>query len=96
MRAWVEAVHYFKTQREATIRILQTNLGDLEDDEVAFLYEDTAALLQPLPVPAEAAIQAMLDREDDPQARTHKPSEFVDLSFLREIEQSGFVSALYK
>jgi ABC-type nitrate/sulfonate/bicarbonate transport system substrate-binding protein len=94
MRAWVEAVHYFKTEREPTMRILQTNLGDLEEDEVAFLYEDTAALLQPLPVPAEAAIQAMLDREDDPQARAHQPSEFMDLSFLREIEQSGFLGTL--
>ena len=93
MRAWVEAVHYFKTQRADTIRILQANLAGLEMDELTFLYEDVAELLQPLPVPADESIQAMLDREEEPAARAHQPSEFVDLSFLREIEQSRFLDS---
>jgi ABC-type nitrate/sulfonate/bicarbonate transport system substrate-binding protein len=94
MRAWVETVHYFKTQREETIRILQANLSGLELDEITFLYQDVADLLQLPPVPSDAAIQAMLDREDDAAARTHKPSDFVDLTFLHEIEQSGFLATL--
>jgi ABC-type nitrate/sulfonate/bicarbonate transport system substrate-binding protein len=89
MRAWVEAVHYFKTDRAGTLRILQANLAELDQDELAYLYDEMNEYLAPLPLPSEAAIQAMLDREEDPQARNHRPSEFVDTSFLREIEQSG-------
>jgi NitT/TauT family transport system substrate-binding protein len=94
MRAWVETTHYFKTQRDETIRILQANLSGLELDEITFLYQDVADLLQLPPIPADAAIQAMLDREEDPAARAHKPSDFMDLTFLREIEQSGFLNTL--
>jgi ABC-type nitrate/sulfonate/bicarbonate transport system substrate-binding protein len=96
MRAYVEAVHYYKTERDHTIQILQTNLGGLALDEVAFLYDELNESLQPLPFVREDAIQAVLDREDEPQARSFKPSDFVDSSFLREIEQSGYVATLYR
>jgi hypothetical protein len=53
-------------------------------------------LYQPLPIPSDEAIQAVLDREPEPEARDLKPSDFVDISFLRELEQSGFVDQLYR
>lgn len=96
LRAYVEAVHFYKTQRDATIRILQANMGGLSAEEVAFLYDDLNEALPPLPVPREEALQAVLDREPDPQARNFKPGDFLDLSFLQEIEQSGFLATLYK
>jgi hypothetical protein len=36
----------------------------------------------------------MADR--DPRAKNAKPEQFIDASFLREIEKSGFVSKLYQ
>jgi hypothetical protein len=71
-------------------------MGDLDVEEITFLYEQTAELLQPVPAPTEEAIQAVLDGETEPQAKNFKPSDFIDLSFLRELEQSGYVSNLYK
>ncbi len=44
-----------------------------------------------LPIPSEDAVQAVLDREEAPEARAFRPSDFVDASFLQEIEQSGFL-----
>ena len=34
--------------------------------------------------------------ERDPRAKTAKPEQFVDMSFIRELDQSGFIDALYK
>ncbi len=96
MRAYVEAVHYFKTERDDTIRILQAQLGGLPLEEVTYLYDEMNEFLQPLPLVREEAVLAVLEREPEPQARAFPPSEFVDHSFLREIEQSGFVTALYR
>jgi ABC-type nitrate/sulfonate/bicarbonate transport system substrate-binding protein len=96
LRAYVEGVHYFKTQRDETIRILQKNLGDLPTSEVALIWEAAREEYQPLPVPTEDAIQAVLERETDPAAKSFQPADFVDLSLLREIEQSGFLGTLYK
>ncbi len=91
MRAYVEGIHYFKTQREDTIRILQQYMGGLPAEEMDLIYEAARDTFEALPVPREDAVQAVLERETELDARGFKPSDFVDASFLREIEESGFL-----
>lgn|SRR3989338_1275120 len=91
MRAYVEAMHYFGTNREGSIRIMQKYMRGITSSQAGFLYDEQKDLLGPLPLPSEEAIQAVLDREADPKAKSFKPRDFMDLSFLREIEQSGFI-----
>jgi hypothetical protein len=50
-----------------------------------------ATFFASLPVPREDAVQAVRERETELDARGFKPSDFVDASFLREIEESGFL-----
>jgi NitT/TauT family transport system substrate-binding protein len=95
LRAYVEGVYYFKTNREGSVRALQKYFRGATAEQVAFLYEDQRALTDSLPLPADEAIQGELDRETDPNAKSFKPADFMDLSFLREIERSGFVTELY-
>lgn len=95
MRAFVEATHYFKTNRDGTVPILQKYLGGLSSEQARFLYDDFVELFEEIPVPNEKGLQAMLDRESDPKARSFRPADFVDLSFLKEIDRSGRVEKLY-
>jgi NitT/TauT family transport system substrate-binding protein len=95
MRAYVETVHYFKTNREGSVRALQKYLRGATPEQIAVLYEEQRDIAEPLPLPSEEAIQAVLDRESDPKAKTFKPADFLDVSFLREIERSGFLAELY-
>jgi len=38
----------------------------------------------------------MTAAERDPRAKTTKPEQFVDMTFIRELDQSGFIDGLYK
>jgi NitT/TauT family transport system substrate-binding protein len=96
MRAWVETTHYFKTQRDETIRIMQQYMGGETDADIATLYDSVRDIYLPLPIPSEEGIQAVLDRETDLDVRGFKPSDFLDTSFLRALDDSGFVSGLYR
>jgi hypothetical protein len=96
MRAYVEAIHFFRTQRDGSIAIMQKYMNDLPWDETAYLYEEGVDGYEPLPYPSEEALQAMLERDLDPPVTDMKPSDFYDVSFLREMEQEGFVKDLYK
>ena len=34
--------------------------------------------------------------EKDPKAKAAKPEDFADLSFIRELDQSGYIDSLYR
>ena len=95
-RSFVEAIHYLKTNRNGSVALLQKYLGGLSAEEAAYLYDESADLLERLPAPNDKALQAVLDRENDPKLKTMAPGDFVDASFFREIEKSGLIEQLYR
>jgi NitT/TauT family transport system substrate-binding protein len=96
MRAFVEAFHYFKSNREGTLPVLQKYMGGINTEQARFVYDEYVEFLDELPVPREKGFQAVLDNESDPKAKHFKPADFVDLSFLNEIDRSGRVEKIYK
>jgi NitT/TauT family transport system substrate-binding protein len=96
MRSFVEAVHYLKTNRSGSIALLQKYFGGLNAEEAAYLYDEQVDLLERLPTPNDKALQAVLERENDPKLKTMSPGDFIDASFFREIEKSGLIEQLYR
>ncbi|MBI2347256.1 MAG: hypothetical protein HYV05_01240 [Deltaproteobacteria bacterium] len=48
--------------------------------------------------PSLKGLQTVLDEiaGRDPRAKTAKPEQFVDFSFIKELDQSGYLDSLYK
>jgi hypothetical protein len=63
-------------------------------------YENvmTEAFYQKKQYPSLEGLKTVLDdaAERDPRAKTAKPEQFVDMTFIRELDQSGFIEGLYK
>ncbi len=95
-RSFVEALHFLKTNRAGSITLLQKYFGGLSAEESAYLYDEQADLLERLPAPNDKALQAVLERETDSKTKNFTLADFVDASFFREIEKSGFVEQLYR
>jgi NitT/TauT family transport system substrate-binding protein len=99
MRAYVEGIHYAKTHRKETLEILAKYLRTDDKDVLEETYESIMVTLVPeKPYPTLKGIQIIL-RElgaKDPAARSAKPEQFVDLTFIKELDGSGFVDRLYK
>ncbi|HEX9146861.1 MAG TPA: ABC transporter substrate-binding protein [Candidatus Binatia bacterium] len=94
--AFVETMHFLKTNRAGSITLLQKYFGGLSAEEAAYLYDEQADLLERSPAPNEKALQAVLERETDPKAKNFGPADFVDASFFKEIEKSGVLEQLYR
>jgi NitT/TauT family transport system substrate-binding protein len=94
--AFVETMHFLKTNRAGSITLLQKYFGGLSAEEAAYLYDEQADLLERSPAPNEKALQAVLERETDPKVKSLSPADFVDASFFREIEKSGMIEQLYR
>ena len=98
-KAFVEAIHYFKTHRKESLAVLQKYLKTDDAEALEETYEAIAMTLIPRkPYPTLKGIQIML-REmgaKDPKAAAARPEQFVDLTFIEELDKSGFVDRLYK
>jgi NitT/TauT family transport system substrate-binding protein len=98
-KAFVEAIHFLKTHRKESMAVLQKYLKTDDVEALQETYEAIGMTLVPeKPYPTLKGIQIML-REmaaKDPKAAAAKPEQFVDLSFMGELDKSGFVDRLYK
>jgi NitT/TauT family transport system substrate-binding protein len=99
MKAYVEAIHFYKTNRAESIAILGKYLKTTDPELLTEVYQNLGLTLTPRkPYPTLRGIEVML-RElaaKDPKAKTARPDDFVDLTFIKELDSSGFIDRLYK
>ena len=100
VKSQVEAVHRLKTDREAGIKVLGKYLN-IQDREVLEKAYDDAITDEKLPAkqyPSLEGIKKILEPlgEADPKAKAAKPEDFVDMRFIKELDDSGFIDELYK
>ena len=96
VRAVVRGIHFFKTRKQETFRILAKFFGtnDREALEESWNY---AADVPTKPYASESAVQAVISHlvEVNPRFGQHKPAEFIDSGPLTELDRSGFINTLY-
>lgn len=99
MKAYVEGIHYYKTYRAESLAILAKYLRTSDTDVLTEVYEDVGLrLTAEKPYPTLRGIGIML-REmaaTNPKITAARPEEFVDLTFIKELDGSGFIDRLYK
>ena len=98
LKAILEGIHYFKSNRDDTIRILAKYLKIEDREALAQIYDLYKNVLAPVPYSTFEGMQLLLGwmGQRDPRAKEAKAEQFIDSTSLREIERSGFVSALYQ
>ena len=69
-----------------------------DTDVLETSYQAYVTTTQKKPYPTLKGLQFLLDRlaPQMPQAKTAKPEQFVDLSFLQELEKEGFFNEMAK
>ena len=98
MRAYVEAIHFYKTRKEDTLKIMR-KYSRLEDRKV---LEETwdwhVRYIPEAPYPPADGYQMILQdmAPTNPKAAQANAKDFVDLRFVKELEDSGFIKGLYK
>ncbi len=97
LMAMIEGAKILTTDEEFALRVLakHTRIADRE------VLKQSYAYLRPyflkLPYPSLRAIKDTLDAlvKDLPKAKDADPKDFIDNSFVRELESSGFIEAVY-
>jgi len=98
VRAFTEALHYIKTNKEDTKALIGKNLKTKDPEGLERAYRAYNAAFPEVPYPNTEGVKTLLDdmAPRDKKAATADPKSFVDMSFVQELEASGFIKQLYK
>ena len=98
LKGYVEAIYFIHRNREQSRKIIATYLRGADADVIDASYEAFVKTVSKRPYPTLKGIQFMLDElaVKNPQAKSAKPEQYVDLSLLQQLEKEGFFSELAK
>jgi NitT/TauT family transport system substrate-binding protein len=97
-RAIIEAIHFIKSDMEGTKAVITKNLRVTDPESLERAYKSYAPIFREVPYPDPEGVKTYLDdlARTNPKAATADPRSFVDMSFVQELESSGFIKQLYK
>jgi len=99
VKSQIDAVHLSKTDRETGLKVLAKYLRQKLDREILQRTYDQAVTDSVLPrkqYPDLAGVKTVLGLISDSKAAKAKPEQFVDMRFVKELDESGYIDNLYK
>ena len=97
-KGFVAAIQYAQTHREVTVKVLSKYMRTTDADVLNASYDQYVGRVIPrVPYVSEPGLQAVIDfiRQRNPQTPNVKAQDFMDNRFIKELDDSGFIKALY-
>ena len=92
-KAYIQGIHRFKTDKPFAQKVMTKYLGTTDQAELTDAYDTYKDVFEKVPVPTAASLQSIIDTI--PQAKGRSPSDFTDPSFVRKLQQDGFIKQVY-
>jgi ABC-type nitrate/sulfonate/bicarbonate transport system substrate-binding protein len=98
LKTLIEGIYIFKTNKPKSLAVMKKHLLGASDEVLEETYRYTSSVLEQQPYPSLEVVKSGLEilSYQYPQAKQTDPNPLVDPSFVRRIDQSGFIAGLYK
>jgi NitT/TauT family transport system substrate-binding protein len=98
IRSHVEGIAYFKSHKDFSMKVLSKYLRVNDRELLEGSYEIFKQDFISVPYPITKGLEATYDyvAQTRPEIRNRKPEDFVDPSFITELDKSGFIKKLYE
>jgi NitT/TauT family transport system substrate-binding protein len=98
LKAYVEGIYYIFANEQPAIRSLSKYMRTSDQEVLDYSYQHYLKRTPKKPHPTMKGIQNLIDMSAPqmPQAKSAKPEQFVDLSFLQELEKERFYGEMEK
>jgi ABC-type nitrate/sulfonate/bicarbonate transport system substrate-binding protein len=97
VRAYTEAIALYKNNRELAMKVTSKYTGIKDPAILASAVDFYAPKLQRVPYPTVGGLRFVLDQVAirEPKAKNFAPETFMDLRFVKQLDDSGFIKSLY-
>ncbi|MBF8254977.1 MAG: ABC-type nitrate/sulfonate/bicarbonate transport system, periplasmic component [Deltaproteobacteria bacterium] len=98
LRGFVEAIYFIYANKKEAQKVFAKYMRTNDPEVLEDSYQGYVKMIPKKPYPTLKGIQYLLDilAPQFPAAKTAKPEQFVDLSFLQELEKEGFFNEMAK
>ncbi len=96
VRAYTESIALYKNNRELAKKVTSKYTGIKDPEILNSTVDFYAPKLASVPYPTIGGIRFVLDQvaTRDPRAKNFNPETFMDLRFVKQLEDSGFIQGL--
>ena len=96
VRAYTESIALYKNNRELAKKVTSKYTGIKDPEILNSTVDFYAPKLASVPYPTVGGIRFVLDQvaTRDPRAKNFAPENFMDLRFVKQLEESGFIQGL--
>ena len=95
IKSYVEAIALLKTDKEATFRALRKWFQMTDEDLMEFFYLEAKKLPSKPYAPAEG-LKKMMQIYDSHEMRKYALGDFYDDSYVKALDDSGYIDSLYE
>jgi ABC-type nitrate/sulfonate/bicarbonate transport system substrate-binding protein len=98
LKGYVEGIHSIFANKPGAFKVFGKYMRTNDTEVLEASYQAYVGTTPKRPYPTLKGLQFLLDRlaPQMPQAKAAKPEQFVDLSFLQELEKEGFFNEMAK
>lgn len=98
LKGYVEGIHSIYSNKPNALKVFGKYMRTNDADVLEASYQAYVGTTPKRPYPTLKGLQFLLDRlaPTMAQAKTAKPEQFVDMSFLQELEKEGFFNEMTK
>jgi NitT/TauT family transport system substrate-binding protein len=98
LKGYIEGIHVIFANKPATLKVFSKYMRTSDPEVLEASYQAYVTTTPKRPYPTLKGLQFLLDRlaPTMPQAKTAKPEQFVDMSFLQELDKEGFFAEMTK
>lgn len=98
VKAMVKGASFYAKNKKFSMEVVAKYTKSRDIEKIENGYDYNAKVYLRKPYPAMGGIQLALEEigERNPAVKTVKPEQFIDISFVRELDDSGYIDSLYK
>ncbi len=96
LQGYLEGLKIARTDAEQAKQAIGKYTKSTDADDLDETYRTFLAAWDKVPYVSAAGVQTLLNFANQPAAKTAKPEQLIDNSFIAEFDKSGFIDKLYK
>jgi NitT/TauT family transport system substrate-binding protein len=97
-KGFIEGMAFIHKNKEESLGVLSKWMRLKDRESLEETYDFLLRILPKKPYSTDEGIQAVLDAVSvrNPKAKRFKPQDFIDMSYLQELDRTGFLDRIYQ